>query len=238
MGCQIAPMIDVVFVIMLFFMVMAGAVKVERELKTSLPGLAPPNLDKPQEMPDEIVVTVEETGVVTLNEEEFDTPESKDLPNFTSTPALLKQEADKRGTKGIATIEAAEQAKDARGSGADAADGIRQHLQQAYAADGGIDEATRARLEVAIAEVTDIWLRNVWPERKLGWNAYPDLATHYGCFRCHDGQHRSPGGRVVFGPSLQPGGVPIRDGSCDRCHVVLSENEEDPAVLEAFGLKR
>lgn len=111
MGFQIAPMIDVVFVIMLFFMVMAGAVKVERELKTSLPGLAPPNLDKPQEMPDEIVVAVEETGVVTLNEEEFDSPESKDLPNFTSTMLLLKQEADNRGAKVIVTIEAEEQAK-------------------------------------------------------------------------------------------------------------------------------
>lgn len=111
MGFQIAPMIDVVFVIMLFFMVMAGAVKVERELKTSLPGLAPANLDKPQEMPDEIVVSVEETGVVTLNEEEFDTPESKDLPNFTSTLVLLKQEADNRGAKVIVTIEAEEQAK-------------------------------------------------------------------------------------------------------------------------------
>lgn len=111
MGFQIAPMIDVVFVIMLFFMVMAGAVKVERELKTSLPGLAPANLDKPQEMPDEIVVAVEETGVVTLNEEEFDTPESKDLPNFTSTLVLLKQEADNRGAKVIVTIEAEEQAK-------------------------------------------------------------------------------------------------------------------------------
>jgi biopolymer transport protein ExbD len=111
MGFQIAPMIDVVFVIMLFFMVMAGAVKVERELKTSLPGLAPANLDKPQEMPDEIVVAVEETGAVTLNEEEFDTPESKELPNFTSTLLLLKQEADNRGAKVIVTIEAEEQAK-------------------------------------------------------------------------------------------------------------------------------
>jgi biopolymer transport protein ExbD len=37
-GFQIAPMIDVVFVIMLFFMVMAGAVKVEKELNTQLPG--------------------------------------------------------------------------------------------------------------------------------------------------------------------------------------------------------
>ena len=30
LGFQIAPMIDVVFVIMLFFMVMAGSVKTER----------------------------------------------------------------------------------------------------------------------------------------------------------------------------------------------------------------
>jgi biopolymer transport protein ExbD len=111
MGFQIAPMIDVVFVIMLFFMVMAGAVKVERELKTTLPGMAPANLDKPQEMPDEIVVTVEETGAVTLNEEEFDNPESKDLPNLTSTLVLLKQEADNRGAKVLVTIEAEEQAK-------------------------------------------------------------------------------------------------------------------------------
>ena len=36
LGFQIAPMIDVVFVIMLFFMVMAGAVKVENELNTQL----------------------------------------------------------------------------------------------------------------------------------------------------------------------------------------------------------
>ena len=42
LGFQIAPMIDVVFVIMLFFMVMAGAVKVEHELKTALPGSTPP----------------------------------------------------------------------------------------------------------------------------------------------------------------------------------------------------
>jgi len=41
-GFQIAPMIDVVFVIMLFFMVMAGAVKVEHELKTTLPATPRP----------------------------------------------------------------------------------------------------------------------------------------------------------------------------------------------------
>ena len=111
LGFQIAPMIDVVFVIMLFFMVMAGAVKVERELKTSLPGLAPPTLDTPQEMPDEIVVTVEESGSVLMNEEEFDSPESKELPNFTDTLIRLKVESDNRGAKVLVTIEAEEQAR-------------------------------------------------------------------------------------------------------------------------------
>jgi biopolymer transport protein ExbD len=109
-GFQIAPMIDVVFVIMLFFMVMVGSVKVERELKSQLPGLAPPSADAPQEMPDEIIVGVEETGSVTLNEEEFDTPTDKKLPNFTSTLMRLKQEADNRNAKVIVTIQAEEQA--------------------------------------------------------------------------------------------------------------------------------
>lgn len=109
-GFQIAPMIDVVFVIMLFFMVMVGSVKVERELKSQLPGLAPPSADAPQEMPDEIIVGVEETGAVTLNEEEFDSPTDKKLPNFTSTLMRLKQEADNRNAKVIVTIQAEEQA--------------------------------------------------------------------------------------------------------------------------------
>ncbi|MBL9178012.1 MAG: biopolymer transporter ExbD [Verrucomicrobiaceae bacterium] len=109
-GFQIAPMIDVVFVIMLFFMVMVGSVKVERELKSQLPGLAPPSADAPQEMPDEIIVGVEETGAVTLNEEEFDSPADKKLPNFTSTLMRLKQEADNRNAKVIVTIQAEEQA--------------------------------------------------------------------------------------------------------------------------------
>jgi len=111
MGFQIAPMIDVVFVIMLFFMVMAGAVKVERELKTQLPGIGTPALSDEQTPPDEITITVEESGVVTLNEEEFDTSDNKSLPNFTATLMRLKQEADSRNAKVMVTIQAEEQAR-------------------------------------------------------------------------------------------------------------------------------
>lgn len=111
LGFQIAPMIDVVFVIMLFFMVMAGAVKKEMELKSQLPGIAPASPDAPQEMPDEITVGVEESGAVTLNEEELDQPGDKVMPNFINTLKRLKQEADNREAKVIVTIQAEEQAK-------------------------------------------------------------------------------------------------------------------------------
>ena len=65
MGFQIAPMIDVVFVIMLFFMVMAGAMKTERYLPAQLPGIPELNHIK---LPDvEILLGVHEDGSVTLN---------------------------------------------------------------------------------------------------------------------------------------------------------------------------
>lgn len=121
----------------------------------------------------------------------------------------------------------------------EAPEGIRKHLMQAYAGQGGIDAQLQPRLEQVAKELAAIWLRNNWPERKLGWNSYPDLATHVGCFRCHDGEHATADGKgVVFGPKRMSDGAPLRDGSCNRCHTVLSENEEDPAVLDAFGLKR
>ncbi|MGE3172401.1 MAG: NapC/NirT family cytochrome c [Planctomycetota bacterium] len=120
-----------------------------------------------------------------------------------------------------------------------AADGIRQHLQRAYA-DAGLDRDTLDRVERAAAEVASIWLRNVWPDRKLDWNSYPDLATHTGCFRCHDGKHVSEDGRVLFGPVPGADGAVLNDGdaSCARCHRVLSQNEDNPAILKTFGIHR
>src|ERR1700759_4957962 len=98
LGFQIAPMIDVVFVIMLFFMVMAGAVKVEHELKTALPSSTPSD-SKDVEMPEEIIVAVAEDDTVTMNDEEFDSPTSKQLPSLTNDLIRLKKDADARGSK-------------------------------------------------------------------------------------------------------------------------------------------
>jgi len=88
-GFQIAPMIDVVFVIMLFFMVMAGAVKVEHELKTTLPGNA--ETAKETELPDEVTIGVSETGDITLNEDPVGAPGDKLLESLYNQMKQLGQ---------------------------------------------------------------------------------------------------------------------------------------------------
>jgi len=101
-GFQIAPMIDVVFVIMLFFMVMAGAIKVERELNTKLPGSA--ETQEATEMVDEMVVTIAETGEISLNDEPMDTPTSREMPTLKATLLRLKKADDEAKSPTLVTI--------------------------------------------------------------------------------------------------------------------------------------
>ena len=111
-GFQIAPMIDVVFVIMLFFMVMAGAVKVEKELNTQLPGNA--ETSGPTEMVDEMVIAIAENGEVSLNDEPMDTPVSRELPALKGTLMRLKQAGDQSKTPTMVTVVSEPQAKYSR----------------------------------------------------------------------------------------------------------------------------
>ena len=111
-GFQIAPMIDVVFVIMLFFMVMAGQVKVEKELNTQLPGNA--ETSGPTEMVDEMVIAIAETGEVTLNDEPMDTPTSHELPTLKNTLTRLRQAGEQSKTPTMVTVVSEPQAKYSR----------------------------------------------------------------------------------------------------------------------------
>ena len=111
-GFQIPPMIDVVFVIMLFFMVMAGAVKVERELNTQLPGSTETSTS--MDFVDEQIITISENGEVSLNDEPFDSPASHDLPQLKGTLMRLKQNADAAKSPCMVTIVSDESAKYSR----------------------------------------------------------------------------------------------------------------------------
>jgi biopolymer transport protein ExbD len=108
-GFQIAPMIDVVFVIMLFFMVMVGTVKVEREIGLLLPGI--PDFAPKLSFPDnEVTIGVLEDGTITMNDEEFDSPKDRVLPLLTKTLSRLAASSAQQKQNVLVTIEAEEQA--------------------------------------------------------------------------------------------------------------------------------
>ena len=108
LGFQIAPMIDVVFVIMLFFMVMAGAVQVEHELNLKLPGTIPS--DKPVEAIEETQIRVLDNGDVTLNEDPMGDASDVQLAKLAQTMILLSKSAEAAKSKIVVTIMADEMA--------------------------------------------------------------------------------------------------------------------------------
>jgi biopolymer transport protein ExbD len=76
-GFQIAPMVDVVFVLMLFFMASAGSQVTEHELNISLPSGAPPSKDATAKTP--IIIDISPEGQVVANNQSFGTPTDKNL---------------------------------------------------------------------------------------------------------------------------------------------------------------
>ena len=109
LGFQIAPMVDVVFVIMLFFMVLAGSVQVENAHNTKLPGTT--EVDSPMAMPDEIAIRIEDDGQVYLNDDPLDTPENKNLPELAGNLDQLRVSSEASKAELLVTIYANEQAK-------------------------------------------------------------------------------------------------------------------------------
>ncbi len=79
-GFQIAPMVDVVFVLLVFFMAVGGSQIVERELNISLPSGRSGQAVGPPPTP--VIIEISADGVVSMNNRIFDTPASKELPEL------------------------------------------------------------------------------------------------------------------------------------------------------------
>jgi biopolymer transport protein ExbD len=75
-GFQIAPMLDILFVLLLFFMVSAGAQKHEASLTTQLPGIGRPGGDVPVE------VGIDADGQVNISGTPLDSPTDHALPEL------------------------------------------------------------------------------------------------------------------------------------------------------------
>lgn len=85
----------------------------------------------------------------------------------------------------------------------------------------------RALVETSGEAVSQIYLRNVFPNMKITWGTYPNNLGHedfLGCFRCHDGNHKSADGKLI-------------SDDCEACHSLLAQEESNPKVLADLGLK-
>ena len=92
-GFQIAPMVDVVFVLMLFFMASAGSQVVERELTINLPGGNSTRTGKPAKPP--IIVDISPEGQVTMNNQPYGNATDRQLQPLRD---WVKNYIDKFGT--------------------------------------------------------------------------------------------------------------------------------------------
>ena len=93
-GFQIAPMVDVVFVLLLFFMASAGSQIIPKELTINLPsGRSNPNPTAPLNT---IIIDIFPDGKVQVNNKVYDDPTSKDLPEL---KGWLKDTINKFGDK-------------------------------------------------------------------------------------------------------------------------------------------
>lgn len=89
-GFQIAPMVDVVFVLVLFFMASAGMQQVELELGVTLPSTGAPTENPAVVTP--IWVEIDSRGQVSVEGQNYDTTASPDLPALTAFLATMMQE--------------------------------------------------------------------------------------------------------------------------------------------------
>ena len=115
-GFQIAPMVDVVFVLMLFFMAMAGAQVKEKELNIALPSGAPAK--NPNDVKVPTVIDISADGQVSMNSEVYGAASDRGLQRlrewlkatmeqFGDSPVIIRPQPDTRHERIVDVLNAA-----------------------------------------------------------------------------------------------------------------------------------
>jgi len=113
-GLEISSLIDMVFLLLVYFISTCTLVKSEADLGLKLPGLVQQAVKV--DMPDEQVIEVQANGRVLLNGREFRSPPAQpnELPSLVDTLTLYKQASDAGGNKALITVMAEDKAKHQR----------------------------------------------------------------------------------------------------------------------------
>jgi biopolymer transport protein ExbD len=103
---QIAPMIDVCFLLLFFYILTSKPVKPEADISMTLPGTVAQ--EESLEIPDEQRISILENGQIALNDLPMDEPESRELPSLFKTLVRFKESADANRSEALVTVDAAD----------------------------------------------------------------------------------------------------------------------------------
>jgi hypothetical protein len=95
---------------------------------------------------------------------------------------------------------------------------IRETVTEYYTSDyPEIAESDPGKIETAVAGIQNAFSRNIFPEMKVRWSAYPNNIGHLefdGCFRCHNDRHVSEAGEYI-------------SKDCNVCHAIDAQGTTD-----------
>lgn len=103
---QMGPMIDMVFLLLVFFMVTARPVKQESDISLGLPGTV--EAEEAVELPDEQRIRIEDDGRIVLNDSTLGEPGDEKLDALVGTLKRFKEAADANKSEALVTLDAAD----------------------------------------------------------------------------------------------------------------------------------
>ncbi|MBX7157266.1 MAG: biopolymer transporter ExbD [Verrucomicrobiae bacterium] len=99
---QIAPMIDVCFLLLFFYILTSKPVKPEADVSTKLPGSV--SQEESVDLPDEQRIEIRANGQVVLNEQTLDSPTDSQLPQLLETLKRYKEASDANQAEALVTL--------------------------------------------------------------------------------------------------------------------------------------
>lgn len=105
---QMAPMIDCVFLMMIYFLLTTELTRSEADLGIQLPGLV--KQFQTVKMPDEQIIEITDAGLVILNGRAFDSPSSRTMPQLVATLIRFRQASQSTNTRALITVQSADEA--------------------------------------------------------------------------------------------------------------------------------
>jgi biopolymer transport protein ExbD len=98
----IAPMIDVVFLLLIYFMVSSTLEQQEADLSFQLPGSV--EQDEPLDIPDEQIIEIREDGQVVVNDYPYDVPDAPRLEELAAMLTRFREASAANKVEAIVTI--------------------------------------------------------------------------------------------------------------------------------------